>query len=351
MAPTLIRPSPKNNSNFPRFTLAELHAHLGTSVSPTILWQIAHERGFKLPKKEFDEFEQYIMLSAERPVSLNTYFDTIYHPFLNKLISGTREVEHATYHTMAGAYRRNNITLMELRNNPMKHNDHGEVDLDSLIMAMLRGMERALLECKGLNAGLVFILAREFPRKLNATIVKKAVKYRRRGVVGIDVAGPATTTFTFKDHAELFTQAHQAGLGVTVHSGEVGAANDMWEALEYANPSRIGHGILAAYDKPLMKELAKRKVVLEICPMSNLATKAVENLDEVRFIIRTLIENKVPFCINTDWPEVIEGCRLRSQLQWLLDEKVMTEPELETCNRTAFKASFIPRPGGLDSYL
>src|SRR3954463_1952034 len=134
---------------FPNFPLAELHAHLGASISPTVLWQLAHEAGIKLPKKEFAEFEQYITLSQKRRVSLETYFRKIYHPLLDRLSSGAHEVEQATYHTMSGAYRSNGITLIELRNNPMKHNQGGHFDLDHLIMAMLRGMERALLECPG----------------------------------------------------------------------------------------------------------------------------------------------------------------------------------------------------------
>ena len=328
-----------------------MHAHLGTSISADILWQIAHQSGFRLPQREFEEFRDRIMLSAKHRVELNTYFKETYHPLLDKLSSGSQAVEQATYHTMTGAYRKQNITLMELRNNPMKHNKDGEFELDHVILAMLRGMERALLECGKLSAGLIFILAREFPVAQNAIIVEKAIRYRRRGVVGIDVAGPATKGFKFKDYTELFDRARQAGLRITVHTGEVKEATDMWDALEYAKPERIGHGIRAAYDKPLMKELAKRKVVLEVCPMSNLATKAVENLDEMRFILRTLIENKVRFCINTDWPEMIEGCRLRKQMDWLYAEKLLTKEELAACNRTAFEASFVPKPGGLDSYL
>lgn len=331
--------------------LAELHSHLGTSISAEILWQIAHQSGFKLPQREFADFRSRIMLSAEHRVELNKYFKEIYHPLLDKLSSGSQAVEQATYHTMTGAYHKQRITLMELRNNPLKHNKDGEFELDHMIMAMLRGMERALLECRNLSAGLIFCLAREFPIEDNAIIVEKAIKYRRRGVVGIDVAGPAVKAFAFKDHAELFDRARRAGLKITVHTGEVKEASDLWEALEYARPQRIGHGIRAAYDKPLMKELARRKVVLEVCPMSNIATRAVENVDEIRFILRTFIENKVRFCINTDWPEMIEGCRLRKQLNWLHDEKILTLEEIEQCNRTAFAASFIPKPGGLDAYL
>lgn len=335
---------------FPGFPLAELHAHLGTSISPTVLWQIAHESGIKLPKRDFSEFRDYITLSPQRKLKLETYFTRIYHPLLDRLSSGAIAVEQATYHTMTGAYRRG-ITLIELRNNPMKHNRNAEFDLDHIIMAMLRGMERALLECQGLSAGLIFCMAREFPLEQNTIIIDKAIKYRKRGVVGIDVAGPASPGFSMKDYASLFQRARRAGLKITVHSGETRDADDMWEALQYAEPKRIGHGIRAAYDPALMKELARRRVVLEVCPMSNIVTKAVRDMDEMKFILRTLLQNKVRFCINTDWPEVIENCRLNRQFAMLQDYQLLSAGELERCNKTAFDASFIPGPGGLDAYL
>jgi len=341
----------KSSNSFPGFPLAELHAHLGTSISASVLWQIAHEAGFKLPKKEFHEFQAYITLSQDRRMKLETYFKEIYHPLLDKLSSGAHQVEHATYRTMTGAYQENGITLLELRNNPMKHNQGGAFDLDHIIMAMLRGMERALLECPGLSAGLIFCLAREFPKQQNAIIIEKAIKYRRRGVVGIDVAGPQVGSFRLKDYADLFDKARDAGLHVTVHSGEVANADDMWEALEYLKPDRIGHGIRAAYDVPLMKELAKRGTVLEVCPFSNLATKAVKDLDEIRTILRAFIDNNVRFCINTDWPEMIEGNHLRQQCAFLVENGLLSEDELRACNKTAFQASFIPEPGGLEAYL
>lgn len=337
-------------SSFPTFPLAELHAHLSTSIHPAIYWQIAHDQGFKLPKRDYHEFKNYIRLSPAHKKPLNQYFDEIYHPILDRLSSGTHAVERATYEIMSGAYRANNTTVIELRNNPMKHNLGGAVDLDHIIMAMLRGMERALLEYPNLSAGLIFCLGREFSIEQNQIIIEKAIKYRKRGVVGIDFAGPANPNFHFQDYKESIQKAKAQGLRITSHSGEVREANDMWEALEFIKPSRIGHGIKAAYDKKLMREFVQRGVVLEICPLSNIMTRAVENEEELAYILRTFIENKVKFCINTDWPEMIENARLREQFQFLLEKKILTMEELETCNRIAFASTFIPGKG-LEAYL
>ena len=334
---------------YPLFPLAELHAHLSTAINPSVYWQIAHAQGFKLPKKEFKEFIEYITLSQDRKMTLDEYLHEIYHPLLNKLSSGTYALEKAVYEIFSGGYR-NGITLMELRTNPMKHNNNAELDLDHIIMAMLHGMERALLEYENLSTGLIFCMAREFSYEQNEIIVEKAIKYKHRGVIAIDVAGPANPDFHLNDYKNLFDKARNEGLEITIHSGEVAQANDMWEALEFGNPKRIGHGIKAAYDEKLLQTLAEKGVVLEVCPFSNLATKAVENVEELTFILKKLLEHKVLFTVNTDWPETIKDAHLWKQFRYLKDNNLLTEEQLETCNKTAFESSFI-KGSGLTPYL
>lgn len=337
------------DSKFPTFPLAELHAHLGTSIKPSVYWQIAHAQGFKLPKRDYQEFIDYVMLSPQKRMDLNDYFKEIYHPLLDKLSSGTYAVEKATYEIMTGAYR-NNIKLIELRSNPMKHNLGGDIDLDHVIMAQLRGMERALLEHDDLSAGLIFCMAREFDFGMNHIIVEKAIKYKRRGVVGIDIAGPGNPAFRIDEYKALIQKAKSEGLKVTIHTGEAGDADDMSEVVEKLQPNRIGHGIRAAKDKDLMQELVKQNIVLEICPLSNIVTNAVKDMAEMKTILRTFVDNGVKFTINTDWPEVIEGAHLWRQYQLLLNEKILSEEELKKCNEVAFQSTFIPE-GGLSAYL
>lgn len=339
-----------SQKKFPAYPLAELHAHLAASINPSIYWQIAHDQGFKLPKREYHEFIEYVRLSQNKKQSMQAYFDQIYHPLLDKLSSGTHAVERAMYEIVSGAYRSSNITVIEIRNNPMKHNNFGEQDLDHIIMAMLRGMERALLEYTKVSAGIIFCLDRQFSYEQNEVITEKAIRYRRRGIIGIDFANYDVGCFHFKDYVKLVKKAKKAGLRVTAHCGETDDTNDMWEAIEFIRPERIGHGVKAAYDKKLMKEIVKSNIVLEVCPLSNIATKAVKNIDELKFILQTLIENKVKFCINTDWPEIIEEAHLWRQFRFLRDERILTEEELERCNKIAFAHTFVPK-GGLGAYL
>ncbi|PIQ73697.1 adenosine deaminase [Candidatus Roizmanbacteria bacterium CG11_big_fil_rev_8_21_14_0_20_36_8] len=333
-------------------SLPELHAHIGSSIAPHVYWHIANSEGYKLPKRDYHEFVKHIVLSPDRKMSLKEYLDTIYHPILDKLSTGAVALEKGVYETFSGAYRSNHITLYELRGNPMKHNREGEVDLDHAIMAMLRGMERALLEYPKLRAGIIFCLDRQFTFKQNEVIVNKAIKYRSRGIIGIDFSNYNKTGFHFKDYIDLVAKARSAGLKVTAHSGETDDTNDLWECLETINPDRIGHGIKAAYDKDLMHELSKRNIVLEVCPLSNLMTKAAKDDQEMNFILNTLFDNGVHFSLNTDWPETIKDGHLWEQYQYVIERNMLSSTQIEQLINWGYDASFIPiKTGESNLYL
>ena len=323
-------------------SLPELHAHIGSSIAPHVYWHLANSEGYKLPTRDYHEFVNHIVLSPDRKMPLKEYLDTIYHPILDKLSSGALALEKGVYETFGGAYRSNHITLYELRGNPMKHNKEGEVDLDHAIFAMLRGMERALLEYPKLRAGIIFSLDRQFTFEQNQIIVEKAIKYRSRGVIGIDFANYNKTGFHFKDYTKLVERARQNGLKVTAHSGETDDTNDMWECIEYINPDRIGHGVKAAYDKKLMAELVKRNITLEVCPLSNLMTEAVKDDKEMAHILNTLYDNGVHFSLNTDWPETVKDAHLSQQYEYVLDRNMLTPEQIEQLITGGFEASFIP---------
>jgi adenosine deaminase len=234
---------------------------------------------------------------------------------------------------------------MELRFNPMKRNLGGERDLDYIIHAALRGMDRACLEY-GCRAGLLFCLAREFDYELNEIIVKKAEKYRARGVVGIDLAGPEKHTVELGSdvdaYRELFARARAAGLGTTVHTGETShtAVRGVAAVIEHLKPSRIGHGIAAAASEEVMARLAERGTVLEICPSSNLRTKAVNDLAELKTILGRFDDHGVRYTINTDGPYLL-NTHLRSEFDLLLGAGVIHPATAQRCIENARAATFI----------
>lgn len=137
---------------------------------------------------------------------------------------------------------------------------------------------------------------------------------RAQGVVGFglggdEVNGPAAA------FAPLFAAVRQAGLGVSIHAGEVtsmgeGARDSIRQAIDACGAARIGHGLAAAGDPLLVAELARRGVFVELCPRSNVATGALSSLSA--HPLRAFLDAGVPCCLNTD-DRTLFGLDLRGE--------------------------------------
>ncbi len=331
MAPQLARSIP----------VAELHCHLGGAVTPAIMWGIAHAQGIRLPTKDYWEFREMITVSPRRGRSFDGYLD-LFH-WTELIQSSPFAVERSVYEVIGGAYRKNNVTTCELRFNPMKRNRGGEQDLDHIIAAAVRGMDRATLEYP-VKPGLIICLDRDFPYDLNEIIAEKAIAWRDRGIVGVDIAGPESATFRPRDYARLFRRVRGFGLGITVHTGESGPVEEIAEVVEQLEPDRIGHGVKAAYDPRTMAMIRERGIVLELCPTSNLNTRVVAGWDEFRWIFDTFRRNEIRFTINTDGPEMLKTY-IRDELATLGRLGILTLGEQEEAVRTSLAASFVPNVG------
>ena len=326
--------------------LAELHTHLGGSVASDILWSLAHEQGIALPVKDYWEFDRLVTVSDPRGVENLDALDAIYH-WTELIQSSPLAVERSVHAAIGGAYRSQGITTLELRFNPMKRNRGGERDLDHIILAAVRGLDRASLEYPQVQAGLILMMDRTFSERQNTVIVEKAVAWAPRGVVGIDIAGPRPggSRYPYRELAPLVEDARAAGLGVTIHVGEEGGDHgleEIREVVETLRPNRIGHGILAARDPALMAELREAGVVLEICPTSNLLTRALSGEEALRSTFRAFAEHGVHFTIATDGPEMMRT-HLRDELALLSRIGALDHDQLREANTRGHEASFVRR--------
>jgi adenosine deaminase len=325
--------------------LAELHTHLGGSVDSAVLWTLAHEQGIALPVKDYWDFVELVTVDP-RGVKGLPELDGIYR-WTELIQSSPLAVERSVHGAIGGAYRTQNITTLELRFNPMKRNRGGERDLDHIIMASSRGLDRAKLEYPKVRAGLILMMDRTFTREQNEVIVEKAIRYSDRGVVGVDIAGPRPDggRYPYRDLAPLVETAREAGLGVTIHVGEEGGRHgieEIGEVVESLRPERIGHGILAAQDEETMRLLCKSGTVLEICPTSNLLTGALEGEEALRETLRTFSDRGVAFTIATDGPEMMRT-HLRDELELLVRVGALDGDGARLVNAEGHDASFVNR--------
>jgi adenosine deaminase len=324
--------------------LAELHTHLGGSVSSDILWSLAHRQGIALPVKDYWDFDRLVTVSDPRGVPDLNALDAIYH-YTELIQSSPAAVELSVHSAIGGAYRSQGITTLELRFNPMKRNRGGERDLDHIILAAIRGLDLASLEYPHVRAGLILMMDRTFTPRQNEIIIEKAIRWASRGIVGVDIAGPRPNgeRWDYRQVQPMVEEARGAGLGVTIHVGEEGGdmgREEIAEVVEVLRPDRIGHGILAAGDAELMRELRDREIVLEICPTSNLLTKALPDENAVREVFRTFVEHGVRFSIATDGPEMMRT-HLRDELDLLLRIGALTQDELAEANARGHESSFV----------
>lgn len=315
--------------------LVDLHLHLGSASTPHFLWELAHEQGIRLSEKDYFTFIDSITIKEQ-----TTYENYLHFFDQTELIqSSTYAIEKAMHQAISRAYRKGDVRTIEIRFNPMLRNRSGEQDLDKIIFGAIVGMKRACMEYP-VKAGLILMMDRRFPKEQNEIIAGKAAKFAAEGVVGLDVAGPITETFKVEDLVGAVEVARQKGVRITIHTGEVTQAAEMWDVVKLLSPDRIGHGIRCVDDPTLMDYLREHHITLEVCPTSNIQTSAVKNWEEMAIVIATLKKYQVPFTINTDGPELM-GISVKEEFEQLLAKNIFTPDDVIACTKTAKEVTFI----------
>ena len=315
--------------------LTELHVHIGSAVDPAIMWEIAHDQAIKLPTKNYWDF--YKLITVADKTTYQKYLDLF--KWTELIQSSPEAIDKSVYSIASGAYRKNNITTLEIRFNPMKRNRGGERDLDHIILAAIHAVERAMLAYP-VKVGIIICLDRSFNSKLNSILAEKAIKYSKRGVIGIDLAGPIDSAFEVASLVDLVENCRKNNLGITIHTGEATGADEVKKVIKLLNPDRIGHGVRSVEDDGVLDLLKTKKIVLEVCPSSNLDTGVVESWDKFKFIFNKLKSHGVLFTINTDGPEML-ATNLINEYQLLLDNKILTKNDLTEASNIAARSSFI----------
>ena len=244
---------------------------------------------------------------------------------------------------ISGGYRKQRITTVEVRFNPAKRNRSAEIDLDHVVLAACRAVDRAAIEYPAVRAGVVLMCDRTFSVELNEVIVEKALRWRDRGVVGVDLGGPRPHAgrYDYSVHGPAFAEAREAGLGVTVHCGEDGDPAEIGEVVESLRPHRLGHGVLAHRDKTVLDVVIEAGVVFEWCPTSNLRTGVFESVDELADAYGSMMAAGAHVTISTDGPEMMRT-QLRDEYRLLVDAGVLDVEGAMAANQLAHDASFAP---------
>ena len=163
----------------------------------------------------------------------------------------------------------------------------------------------------------------------------------RATVVGMDLANDEAN-FSGKPFAGLFRKARNAGLHLTVHAGESDiptSSESIRSALDDLGAERLGHGVQIHKDPALMEEVARRGVILELCPTSNVLTKSVSSIEA--YPLRQIRAAGVRVCVNADDPGVFDY-DLNHEYRLLAELHGQTAADFAAMNRDALAASFLP---------
>lgn len=277
--------------------MKDIHLHLSGATSPVLLYEMIQDAGLK-GAKDYWSFLRKVTMDRSKIKNLDNYLDVLH--IIDDAQSSPRAVELSVYNSYVNSFLKG-CNYLELRWNPYKRSSKFKIDLDKLIISARAGYEKAK-STFGIDGGLILCLGRDVPAEANEGIFKKAIKYHKKGVIGIDVAGPETLKLQ-EEFEHYYMTANSLGMETTIHVGEIdhdGVEDELAYVLEKYKPKRIGHGVQIHRFPKLLKLAAKNNVHFEICITSNLTTKAVKTKEDFIKIFKSFEDHKIDYSINTD---------------------------------------------------
>ncbi len=314
--PQLLRDMPK----------AELHIHIEGSLEPELIFALAQRNGVTLP---------YASVEALRAA----YAFTNLQSFLDIYYAGASVLLHAQdFYDMAWAYLQraaaDHVVHAELFFDPQTHTERG-VPMETVI----HGLHRACVDAKAqlaVDAQLILCFLRHLSEEAALHTLQEALPFKDKFIgVGLDSSevGHPPEKFT-----QVFALAKAHGLHLVAHAGEEGPPAYIWSALDVLHVERIDHGVQAIHDPVLMQRLAKDRVPLTVCPLSNQKLCVFPNLADHN--IAQLLDAGLCVTINSDDPAYFGGYMNDNFVQTFAATG-MNAQQAYALARNSFEASFV----------
>ncbi len=317
-------------NNLPK---AEIHIHLEGAIRTQTIIDIAKEYGLKLPSYEVDELNKHVKV-FDQWRDLQAVLEAF--DIAQNSIASPAVVERIAWELFEDAASQN-IKLFEVRFSPdwafHGHKLNWDVCLDGLLHAKTRAEQEF-----DMAIGYIAITSRSMGPESCVKTVDWAIRHKEH-FVAIDLAD-SETQHPIRDFVKPVMKAKEAGLKVTIHSGEDTPASFVVDTIQLANPDRIGHGIHIIEDMAAVELVKERGITLEVNPWSNYLTNSVRTIAE--HPLKKLFDLGVRVTINSDDPEVLET-NINNEYRIAHEILGMSMDDISTCNRYAFESSFIPK--------
>ncbi|EJO5349473.1 adenosine deaminase [Clostridium botulinum] len=277
--------------NFERLPKIELHCHLDGSLRVDTILDIAKKDNIPLPTYDKKELINYVSIMDDCN-SLDEYLNKFFIP--SKVMQTKENLKRISFELLEDASK-DNVKYIEVRFAPLLHIENG-LTIEEIIESVLEGIHEAenLYDIKG---NLILGCMRNMDTDSAFEVVSKGAKFIGKGVVALDLCAGEEPHFPGK-YVEVLKVAKEYGYRITIHAGEAGVGENVFEAITLLNAERIGHGIYIKNCQKAYKLVKEKNITLEVCPTSNLHTKACESYETHPFI--EFLKDGIKVTINTD---------------------------------------------------
>lgn len=311
-----------------RLPKAELHLHLEGTITPETLVELSTRHDAEPLTLEqaaalyqYADFTGFLMAFKAVTERLRTAddYDLITYRMLEKL--ARQGVVHAEVYVAVGVVYY-----------------WGRTEFEPLFAGMERARERAEKDF-GISLFWIFDAVRQFGVEAAARVFHKAaeMKQQHSSIIGIGIGGDERKG-PAESFRELYSEAREAGLRLTVHAGETVGPESIWGALNIG-AERLGHALTAIHDSELMHVLAERQIPLEICITSNLKTGCCIRLEN--HPVRQYFDAGLMVTLNSDDPTMF-GSDLEGEYLLAEEEFGFTQEHLRELAANSIEASFLP---------
>ncbi len=313
----------------------ELHRHVEGAIRYATMKEWVRTDGLLPADSSEERLRDFILI--DKPVDgLKVFLEKF--GLIHYVLFSKERIRRMAFEACEDAWREG-VRVLELRYSPIFiQGERKDLDFDRIHAAILEGIAAAQKQYS-MAVGLLGILGREWDLP-TATRVTDFFIANKDTVVGMDLANDEAN-FSGKPFTGLFRKARNAGLHLTVHAGESlipTSSQSILSALDDLGAERIGHGVQIHKDPALMEEVARRGIILELCPTSNVLTKSIPSIEA--YPIRQIRAAGVKVCLNADDPGVFDY-DLNHEYRRMAELHGLAEADFAALNRDAFEASFI----------
>jgi adenosine deaminase len=310
---------------YERIPKVELHLHLEGSIPHEALWELIQKYGGDALAPNLETLKQRYRY-RDFPHFIEVW------SWQNRFLREYDDFEFVS-EAVARDLARQNYRYVELMLSPSLFRRRG-LQTQELALAVKKGLSKV----ENLQASLIVDLVRDYgPEKESRTLSELAdIKSK---IIGIGIGG-SEHEYPPKPFAELFEHARDLGFHTMAHAGEAAGAESVWSAVRDLRVERIGHGTRAAEDVSLLNHLVKKRIPVDMCPLSNVRTGVTKTL--AHHPIREFMQRGILVSVNTDDPKMF-GNSLAEEFQLLEQVFHLNRKDIKTLTSNAIRASWLPQ--------